>query len=339
DNVGNVGSSAASGAAKVDTDGPTSSLTLLSDTGNAYKVGNTVFYRGSAGGSFKLTNAVTDAESGPASSATAALGGTTNGWSHTPSTVSTPAGGPYDSNTFSWGARASSSPTETRTAADTAGNSAAAPTLTFTNDTNAPATTIQCNGAACLNGTYYTSSPVVVTLSADDGTGSGVQTIRYTTDGSDPTPVNGSDYLGAINVNATTTVKFRSYDNLGNEEAVGSQQILLDGTPPIGPTLTLTQNPTSAGQDGSGPTLFYKPGGSGTFRVTAATNDPQTGVTGVSFPAIANVTGGGSVASAPYRMDYTWGASTSDSGSHDVDATNGAGATSSAPFTLTPDSS
>src|SRR5262249_22801281 len=104
DNVGNLGSSAASNAAKVDTAGPTSSLTLSSVTGNASKVGNTVFYRGSAGGSFKLTNAVSDAESAPASSATAALGGTTTGWSHTPSTVSSPAGGPYDSNTFSWSA-------------------------------------------------------------------------------------------------------------------------------------------------------------------------------------------------------------------------------------------
>src|SRR5262249_46155733 len=82
----------------------------------------------------------------------------------------------------------------------------------------------------------------------------------------------------------------------------------------------------SAGQFVFGTRLFYKPGGSGTFRVTAATSDPETGVTGVSFPAIANVTGGRSVASAPYRVDYTWGASARDSGSHDGHATNGAAA-------------
>ena len=151
---------------------------------------------------------------------------------------------------------------------------------------------------------------------AGDSTGSGVQKIRYTTDGTDPSPVNGSDYLAAINVNTTTTVKFRAYDNLGNEEAVGSQQILLDGTPPTGPVLTLTENPASSSQHVAGATLFYKPGSGGTFRITAATDDAETGLTGVAFPSIANVTGGGAVGSAPYRMDYTWDASTSDSGSH-----------------------
>src|SRR5207248_10330047 len=35
---------------------------------------------------------------------------------------------------------------------------------------------------------------------------------------------------------------------------------------------------------------------------------------------------------------YTWTASTTDSASHNVTSTNGAGATSSAAFTLTPDS-
>ena len=81
-----------------------------------------------------------------------------------------------------------------------------------------------------------------MTLSANDGAGSGVQKIRYTTDGTDPTPVNGSDYSGAISINSTATVKFRAYDNLGNEEAVGSQEVLLDGTPP-NLSLTLTENP------------------------------------------------------------------------------------------------
>src|SRR5207302_4830359 len=118
--------------------------------------------------------------------------------------------------------------------------------------------------------TYYTSSPVNVTLSGNDGSGSGVQKIRYTTDGTDPSPVNGSDYTGAIGINSTTTVKFRAYDNLGNEEAVGSQNILLDGTPP-NLSVTLAENPASGAQHVSGTTLFYRPGAAGgTFRVTAA---------------------------------------------------------------------
>jgi hypothetical protein len=92
--------------AQVDTQGPANSITLsnVSPGGSTLKVGTRIYYRGAVtgGGSFKLTNAVTDGEAGPSSSTTAALGGTTSGWSHTPSTVSTPAGGPYDSNSFGW---------------------------------------------------------------------------------------------------------------------------------------------------------------------------------------------------------------------------------------------
>ncbi|MFL5946424.1 MAG: Ig-like domain-containing protein, partial [Gaiellaceae bacterium] len=554
DRVGNQGTSGASNTAKVDTQGPSNSITVtsLSPVGSALKVGGRIYYRGSTagGGSFKLTNTVADAESGPASSATAALGGTTSGWSHTPSTVSSPAGGPYESNAFSWSQGTSSSPTEILTGADGAGVTTAAGTLTFTDDSNAPTggalvvnggaaysstgsfaigtrtdytetqsatesglasstltresatltngscgpfgsattlvgtpaqnlatgcylytltgtdnlgdsvsitqtvkvdtsdpsaptfgfsnftgttsavgdtvfflptaagsfdvtasssdgdsdiasytfpsaasfgagwsisgsgstrtysysagavvpgtktvtavnnagrtaaadfnvyvsdatppvTSIECNAAACQAG-YYTSSPVSVTLAGDDGpSGSGVDVIRYTIDGTDPSPVNGSDYLGAFSILTTTTVKFRAYDNLGNEEAVGSQLIRLDGTPPT-LSLGVAEQPESGAQHVSGTTLYYRPGAAGgTFRVTATADDPQTAVDSVDFPAIANVMGGSSQTSAPYREDYTWNNTTSDSGSHAVVATNGAGATTNASFTLTPDS-
>jgi Chitobiase/beta-hexosaminidase C-terminal domain len=54
-----------------------------------------------------------------------------------------------------------------------------------------------------------------VTLSADDG-GSGVAQIKYTTDGTDPSPVNGTVYSGAFALPSTATVKFRAYDQVGN---------------------------------------------------------------------------------------------------------------------------
>src|SRR5207237_3728472 len=108
-----------------------------------------------------------------------------------------------------------------------------------------------------------------------------VQVIRYTLDGTDPTPGIGSDYVSAIDVTTTTTVKFRAYDNVGNEEAVGSQTVQIDATPPTGPTLTVTENPASGAQSVSGTTLYYRPGRSGTFRVSAATSDPETGIASV----------------------------------------------------------
>ena len=120
-----------------DTTAPTNSISLSSVTGGAYLTGTTIYYRGTAAGSLRLTNAVADAGSGPASSATAALGGTTAGWTHTPSTVSAPAGGPYVSAPFSWTAGTTSAPSEAVTGRDVAGNSAVTG-LTFTNDSTAP---------------------------------------------------------------------------------------------------------------------------------------------------------------------------------------------------------
>src|SRR2546425_9198140 len=83
-------------------------------------------YRGSgggSGGSFQLTNAVSDAGSGPASSSFPALGGTTGGWTHSTPAISFPSGGPYVSNNaLSWTEGSSSAPTQAVQGADSAGN-------------------------------------------------------------------------------------------------------------------------------------------------------------------------------------------------------------------------
>ncbi len=330
DNVGNAVS--ISTIVKVDTSAPAApSLTLSNATGGAYYAGSgsTVFFRpAAASGSFDLGASSSDGETGVA--AYQFPTGTTLGtnWS---------ASGAGASRTYSFTAGATTNGSQSVTATNGAGGVSAGSSFTLAADSSAPTSTVQCNGAACTGG-FYATAPVNVTLSANDGAGSGLLKIRYTTDGSDPTPVNGSDYTAAISVSATTTVKFRAYDNLGNEEAVGSETILLDGSPPTVPVLTLTENPASAAQHVSGTTLFYRPGGSGTFRVSAATSDPEVGIAQVAFPPIANVTGGSTQTSAPYREDYTWGATTADNGSHDVVATNNSGAGSSAGFTLQPDS-
>jgi peptidoglycan/xylan/chitin deacetylase (PgdA/CDA1 family) len=99
-------------------------------------------------------------------------------------------------------------------------------------DTSAPVTTIACNGSPCASSTY--TSTVYVTLPSTD-VGSGVASTRYTTDGTDPTPSSPA-YTGQIPVTSTTTLKFRSYDNAGNAEAVNTQVIQAslppDTTPP-----------------------------------------------------------------------------------------------------------
>jgi len=137
----------------------------------AVRTGTTIYYHGSAGGSFTLTNALADAGSGPASSSTAALGGTSTGWTHSPSTVSTPAGGPYVSTTFTWAAGATSSPTEVVTGRDVLGNSTTT-TLTFVNDSTAPTGTITYSAG------FQQSASISVAFTGADTGGSGVATAQ-----------------------------------------------------------------------------------------------------------------------------------------------------------------
>ena len=77
---------------------------------------------------------------------------------------------------------------------------------------------------------------------------------------SDPSPLTGTLYLSGFSLSATTTVKFRSYDKVGNQEATGSQLVQVDLTPPSAPALTLTES--SPVEYASGTTLYYAPTGS-----------------------------------------------------------------------------
>lgn len=149
-------------------------------------------------------------------------------------------------------------------------------------DTTAPATTVACNGAPCALTPY--SAPVSVTFPATDD-GSGVASTHYTTDGSDPTQASPS-YTGVgpqaftfhLQLDGTTTVKFRSWDNAGNAETVNTQIIRApsDTTPP---TTTMSTDPTPC----SCPTSPY------TLRVLLTATD----------------TGGSGVATTYYTTDGT----------------------------------
>src|SRR5256712_7983357 len=125
-------------------------------------------------------------------------------------------------------------------AVNAAGNQASSAIVTVTvqntADTTPPASAISCNGAACASSFY--NGAVSITLTATDNPGgSGLASIRYTTDGTSPSLTNGTTYSGAFSLTATTTAKYRAYDNAGNAEPVNSQMIQIDTT---APTRTIT---------------------------------------------------------------------------------------------------
>ena len=199
---------------------PTNTVTLGSAT-RAWLTGTTLYYNGAAGGSFILSSAVADGGSGPASASYPAA--SQPGWAHSAETVSTPAGGPYVSSAISFNAGSTGNFTYDVTASDawTPPNSSVT-TLNMTEDSTAPAASILCDGSACSAG-WYTASPVSVALAAPDA-GAGLDQIRYTTDGTDPTILSGTAYAGAFTVAAegATTVKYRSFDRIASATAAKS---------------------------------------------------------------------------------------------------------------------
>jgi Chitobiase/beta-hexosaminidase C-terminal domain/Bacterial Ig domain/Bacterial Ig-like domain (group 3) len=326
DRVGNEATSAPSGTAKVDTTAPSVPTLSFGSLQTAAVTGSTVYYRPSAAsGQFAVSAGSSDGQSGVASYA---FPGAAAGWS---------VSGSGDTRTYSH----SGSPSDPAEPSDViavngAGTASGAASYTVTPDGTTPSSSILCDGAACAG---WHPATVSVTLSSSD-TGSGLAQIRYTTDGSDPTATTGTVYSGAFDVSTTTEIRYRGFDRVGNAEAIQSETIQFDTSAPTGPTLTLSETPVDPDQHAAGTTLYYRPGGgrAGTFTVDAATSDPQSGIQKVTFPAIAGMTGGGDDLASPFEGVYDWSTGTGASGAQTVTARNNASLTSSAGFTVTPDS-
>ena len=111
---------------------------------------------------------------------------------------------------------------------DNAGNAEPINSALIKVDTTPPSSTISCNGGSC-SGPFKSAVSVALTASDAD---SGVASIRYTTDGSDPTATTGTVYTASFSVSSTKTVKYRAFDNVANAESVNSKQIQIDTTAP-----------------------------------------------------------------------------------------------------------
>ncbi len=290
DNAGNT-ETANTTHIKLDNVAPANSLALTNKTGGSFVGGSTVYYRGAAVGSFSIQNTVSDATSGAASSTFPALGGTATGWTHTtPDVKTTPSGGPYVSNLFSWSAGTNSSPTEAVTGADAAGNTTTAPSLTFTNDSTAPATTDNTAsiGTACKNTTQ------TVTLTPTDSA-SGAATTYYTTNGTTPTTSSSQGTSIALSAEGTYTIKYFTVDNVGNQEAVktAATVICIDKTAPAPTNVVLANGNGTAGTADNRDTLAitYSEQLDATTFCSSWTNTGNQTLTGASIVAQITDTG------------------------------------------------
>src|SRR5439155_11226987 len=126
-------------------------------------------------------------------------------------------------------------------------------------------------------------------------------------------------------------------DRVGNASTpVESGIAKVDASDPAAPDLTLSESSPSSSV--SGTTLYYNPQGtnSGSFTVAATSSDTQSGLAGVAFPIVFG-TDGATDSTSPYSNGYSWAASDTASGAKTVTVTNGAGATNTAAYTVTPD--
>jgi hypothetical protein len=145
DNAGNRATYTTPNIAEIDTQSPAHALSLSASSGAFLSAGE-VYYKGNTAGSFQLSDTLSDNASGPAS-----VMFPTTGWAHGAETITTPAGGPYASSTFSWSAGAGTPTSYTVTGADAAGNTTTS-LLTFASDTAAPS-----GGAVTVNGQAATT--------------------------------------------------------------------------------------------------------------------------------------------------------------------------------------
>jgi hypothetical protein len=210
--VGNVSASTSTGDAKVDTTPPSTPQILFAGLINAGVVRNVVYYQPSTNGSFTVSATSSDPESGgttyvfPVIPGTTQLGtGASRTFLFTPSFTAPP--GPL-----------------TVTAMNAGGLTSAAGTFTLVPDPAPPTITVRCNGNPCGARTF--AGPVTVTISGDDGGhGSGVRTIRYTTNGENPAGRRGLEYVGPFIVRTLTNLKVRAVDRAANAGPVVTVKI------------------------------------------------------------------------------------------------------------------
>src|SRR5439155_12989691 len=206
--------------------------------------------------------------------------------------------------------------------------------FTLTQDSTAPTgQSITLTGA---NAPYYGSASVSFSLvDGNDGSGSGVDTSSravtresapLTGDSCGTFTADGGTYSSpdtAVSNGTCYRYSFTITDNVGNESSSVTTTAKVDTQAP-NVSLSAPTELTGAGDqyyDGASKTEFFRPAGSGSFRLNATASDSETAVTSVSFPNISALSGwsgstGGNDTTSPYSSPavYTWSAGAAEPG-------------------------
>jgi hypothetical protein len=300
----------------------------------------TQWFRPTASGSFTLNATVTDQVSVAGATVTFPDVSATAGWAS--STGGDDTSSPFSSpTTYSWTAGAGAPGAKSVTALTVGGN--ATDSITISGDSTAP-----IGQAVTLAGGPWFGSAVSLTVAAGTDTGSGVDATRSVVERAAATLTNGA--CGVFGAFAPVTLsgtsdsgvtsgncyryQAKATDNVGNVSAAStpSADAKVDGSAPTTPSLLFTGFSNAAA---SGSTVYFRPGATGSFTVTAASSDPQSGVASYSFPSIP---GFSAVGSGPHRTYVSTKAGTTATGPLSVTAANAAGLSSGvASFSLVPD--
>ena len=351
DNVGNASApSAATADAKIGTSTPLVATTApVADTGaaNQYWAAGTktLFFRPSGSGSFQLTATAADDIAGIDHVAFPDLS-SFDGFTGTGGSATSD---PYSSTTYAWTAGAAGDPNVNQIVATSNSSHTGYDTVTVTPDSTAPTG----QSAAPTGGPWFTSLSVPVTLDDGSDAGAGVDASSGVVERASAPLVDGAcgtfgswDPVTLVGVADTTVESGNCYryrytvsDKVGNSSgpSAASADAMVDTTAPSTPSLALTE--TSPFSFVSGTTLYYNPQGSnsGSFDLSAATDDGQSGIARVAFPTLSDATGGGDDTASPYSTTYDWTSTTGATGDQTVTVHNGSALTSTASFTLTPD--
>jgi hypothetical protein len=329
----------------------TATLTAVTGTASQSISGSTVYYNPAQLGSFNVDSSASAIYTGIAQFSYPSIAGFTGG-----GVVTTPLTGSTFRSTYAWSANtASPSPgAQPITAMNNAGENATNPSaFSVVKDGTGPSGgTVDATGLVGVGSRYATSMTVSVAFTPGTDTGAGLastgaQFLRasaslisgvcgtfgaYTLIGlndpispkSDTVPVDRTCY----------SYEYAVHDKVGNQTIYTSPAVKVYAAAPAPPALSFSGF-TNASWSGSGAAVYYRPAAiSGGFTVTATSADAAS----YAFPTLP-ASWGASSGTLGIR-NYSWTAAnpTAPSGSQIVTMTSNAGTTSTAGFTVTPDS-